>query len=96
MVIGLASELSNSKFEMVNRSRVYERLYWKGGSVQCFMNHLYKTHHAKARQVLINMYQKDEIKICVDQSSFVGIEDIPKASMYLLEGRSCGKVVVKL
>lgn len=96
IVIGLASELADEKFEIVNQSRVYESIYWKGASVRCFMNHLYKDEHATARASLFKMYQEGTLKIKLDQNEFAGIDSIVDASKYLLAGKSCGKVLVKL
>lgn len=96
VVIGLASELSEEYFEKVNRPRMYEQMYWKGTSVRCFMNHLYKDKHHDSRQHLFGLYQKGELKIKVDETHFKGIESIAEASKYLLAGNSCGKVIVEL
>ena len=96
VVVGLASELSDCEFEKVNRARVYETMYWKGASIRCFMNHLYKDHHAWARENLFKLYQAGKLIVKVDDTSFEGVESILAASKYLLAGKSCGKVVVKL
>ena len=96
VVIGLAAELENVSFEVITAPRVYEKIYWKGASVRCFMNHLYKAEHARARKILFEMYQEDKLEVKVDQTSFNGLESIIPASKYLLSGRSCGKVIVKL
>jgi len=96
VVSGLAAELSAGVFEKINGPRVYESIYWKGASVRCFMNHLYKTEHPRVRETLFSMYQKNELKVKVDSTSFLGIESIISASEYLLAGKSCGKVVVEL
>lgn len=96
IVIGLAAELSDNRFEVKPQSRVYETLYWKGAGVLCFMNHLFKDQHPQARSILNKMYQDGELQVKVDETVFLGIESIKDASKYLLEGRSCGKVVVKL
>ncbi len=96
VVCGLASELTSESFEIVSRSRVYESIYWKGASVRCFMNHLYKDSHPSARDFLNQAYQKASIKVKIDPTEFNGIESIISASNYLLDGKSLGKVVVKL
>ncbi len=96
VVSGLASEFARPKFERITRSRVYEELYWKGASVRCFMNHLYKDAHGEAREFLFENYQRGKLKVVVDPTKFKGVEAIVVASNYLLEGRSCGKVVVAL
>ncbi|RKR15217.1 hypothetical protein CLV91_1299 [Maribacter vaceletii] len=96
VVSGLATELTAPEFEQITGPRVYESIYWKGASVRCFMNHLYKEQHPEARNYLFNLYQQKKIKIKVDPTVFNGIESIIDASKYLLEGKSCGKVVVSL
>ena len=96
VVSGVAAELADDVFEKINGSRVYESIYWKGGSVRCFMNHLFKEEHPRIREELFSMYQKNELQVKVDPTSFNGIEEIIDASEYLLAGKSCGKVVVKI
>jgi len=96
VVIGLASELSDAQFEKINRPRMYEQMYWKGTSVRCFMNHLYKEKHPASRAHLFDLYQGGELNIKVDETRFKGIESIADASKYLLAGKSCGKVIVEL
>lgn len=96
VICGLASELTAERFEELTQPRVYESIYWKGASVRCFMNHLFKEAHPEARNMLSLAYQEGKIKVKVDPTKFVGIDAIVEASRYLLEGRSIGKVVVKL
>ncbi len=96
VVSGLATELTAPQFEQIHGPRVYESIYWKGASVRCFMNHLFKEQHHKAREYLFNLYQKGKLQVKVDQTKFEGIASITKASEYLLAGKSCGKVVVAL
>ncbi len=96
VVSGLATELGLSEFQKIHAARVYESIYWKGASVRCFMNHLYKEEHPEAREYLFEEYQKGMLQVKVDPTSFKGIEGIVDASNYLLEGKSCGKVVVRL
>ena len=96
VVSGLATEFSSKEFQKIHAPRVYESIYWKGASVRCFMNHLYKFEHSAARAALFSLYQSGQLQVKVDPTSFEGIESILKASDYLLAGKSCGKVVVKL
>jgi len=96
VVVGAASELSDVQFEQVTQPRVYESIYWKGASVRCFMNHLYKADHHTARKKLFDWYSSGKLKIKVDETPFQGIESIKDASQYLLDGQSCGKVIVSL
>lgn len=96
VVSGLATELTAPQFEKIHAARVYETIYWKGASVRCFMNHLFREQQPEGREYLFDQYQKGELQVKVDPTSFEGIESIVAASEYLLAGRSCGKVVVKL
>jgi len=96
VVSGLATEISAGVFEKIRAPRVYESIYWKGASVRCFMNHLYKPEHPSARTFLFDAYQKGDLQIKVDATIFKGIESIIPASEYLLAGKSCGKVVVEI
>ncbi len=96
IVVGLASELADETFEKIHAPRVYESMYWKGASVRCFMNHLYKEKHNDARAYLFDQYQKGQLEVKIDQTKFEGIESIAAASRYLLDGQSCGKVIAKL
>ncbi len=96
VVCGLAAELSAENFQVVSQPRVYESIYWKGASVRCFMNHLFKEDHPTARKMLNDAYLNNKIKVKVDPTPFQGIDAILDASHYLLAGRSIGKVVVQL
>ncbi len=96
VVSGLATELTAPQFEQVTGARVYESIYWKGASVRCFMNHLFREQQPEARSYLFDQYQKGELQVKVDTTTYEGIEAIVDASHYLLAGKSCGKVVVKL
>lgn len=96
VICGLASELTADQFQVVNQPRVYESIYWKGASVRCFMNHLFKDAHPETRQMLTRLYRENKIQVKVDPTKFEGIEAIVEASNYLLKGQSVGKVVVKL
>lgn len=96
VVSGLATEISAGVFEKIHAPRVYESIYWKGASVRCFMNHLYKPEHSDARAFLFDAYQNGQLTVKVDSTRFKGIESIVEASEYLLAGKSCGKVVVEI
>lgn len=96
VIIGLASELAAGAFERKMKTRDYETIYWKGASIRCFMNHLYKDKHDNAREHLFRLYEQHQLKVKVDKTSFNGIRAIKDASHYLLDGKSCGKVIVKI
>ncbi|MEM8527661.1 MAG: zinc-binding dehydrogenase [Bacteroidota bacterium] len=96
VVNGLATEFGSKDFQRIHAPRVYESIYWKGASVRCFMNHLYKFEHSAARAALFALYQSGQLQVKVDNTSFEGMGAVLEASDYLLAGKSCGKVVVKL
>jgi len=96
VVCGLATELSSPQFEKVSQPRVYESIYWKGASVRCFMNHLFKDNHQWSRETLTRLYQQGQLMVEVDPTLFVGVGAIVEASSYLLAGKSKGKVIVSL
>lgn len=96
VICGLAAELSRSSFEVVTTTRAYESIYWKGASIRCFMNHLFKDHHGESRSRLEHLYQEGLLKVLIDPMRFEGIENIVDASLYLLAGKSRGKVVVSV
>jgi len=96
VICGLAAELSRPSFEVVSDTRVYESIYWKGASVRCFMNHLFKEEHPASRALLTKLYKEDKLRVLIDQTSFTGVDNIVRASKYLLAGKSRGKVVVGL
>lgn len=96
VVSGLATEINDGAFQQITGPRVYESIYWKGASVRCFMNHLYKDQHPEARNFLFDQYQRGTLQVKIDPKQFMGIKAIVKASEYLLAGKSCGKVVVEL
>jgi len=96
VICGLAAELSRSSFEIIEAPRAYESIYWKGASIRCFMNHLYKDEHPLSRDFLTQLYQSSQLSVLVDPSPFNGVNSIIQASKYLLGGNSRGKVVVAL
>lgn len=96
VICGLAAELGRPAFEKVHGTRVYEQMYWKGASVRCFMNHLFKEAHPWSREILTDHYQSGRLKILIDDTIFSGVSGIGRASNYLLAGKSRGKVVVRL
>jgi NADPH-dependent curcumin reductase CurA len=76
--------------------RIYTRLYWKAASVRGFMNYRFAEHAPEARERLIAMTLRGEIKPLVDDSEFRGLESIPDAVELLLAGKNLGKVLADL
>ena len=56
---------------------------------------LYQEYAAEARDRLLNLFYSGKLQITVDPNQFNGIESIPTAVKYLLDGQNCGKVVVR-
>ncbi len=94
VVVGFISEYANN-VDLVTQPRIYQKLFWKAASVRGFLMPLYKEHMAEARDRLLNLFYSDKLKVAVDPTKFNGVESIPAAVEHLLNGRNCGKVVVR-
>jgi NADPH-dependent curcumin reductase CurA len=94
VVVGFISEYGKTP-EEVTRPRIYEQLFWKAASVRGFLMPLYQEYAAEARSRLLDLFYTGKLKVAVDPTQFNGIESIPTAVKYLLEGKNCGKVVVR-
>lgn len=94
VVVGFISEYGKN-LEEVTQPRIYERLFWKAASVRGFLMPLYQEYAAEARDRLLNLFYSGKLKVAVDPIQFNGIESIPAAVKYLLDGQNCGKVVVR-
>jgi hypothetical protein len=79
----------------MTQPRIYHQLFWKAASVRGFLMPLYQEYAAEARDRLLNLFYSGKLKVTVDPTQFNGIESIPTAVKYLLDGQNCGKVVVK-
>ncbi|PMB40510.1 alcohol dehydrogenase [Fischerella thermalis CCMEE 5319] len=95
VVVGFISEYGKD-LEQVTQPRVYHKLFWKAASVRGFLMPLYQEYATAARDRLLNLFYGNQLKVAIDPTQFHGIESIPTAVEYLLSGKNCGKVVVKL
>jgi NADPH-dependent curcumin reductase CurA len=94
IVVGFISEYGKSG-EDLTQSRIYHRLFWKAASVRGFLMPLYQEYAAEARDRLLNLFYSGKLNVAIDPTRFNGIESIPTAVEYLLDGQNCGKVVVR-
>lgn len=95
VVVGFISEYGKT-VEELTQPRIYHKLFWKAASVRGFLMPLYQEYAAEARDRLLNLFYSSKLKVTVDPTQFNGIESIPTAVKYLLDGQNCGKVVVRL
>ncbi|GAB4329666.1 MAG: NADP-dependent oxidoreductase [Leptolyngbyaceae cyanobacterium] len=95
VIVGFISEYTSS-FEIVTQPRIYQKLFWKAASVRGFLMPHYREHFASACDRLLELFYSGNLKVAVDPTEFRGLEAIPSAVNYLLQGRNCGKVVVQL
>jgi hypothetical protein len=95
VVVGFISEYTN-ELESVTQPRIYQKLFWKSASVRGFLMPHFSKYAEEGRDRLLDLFYADKLKIAVDSTVFQGIESIADAVEYLLKGRNCGKVVVKL
>lgn len=93
VIVGFISEYLND-FEFVNQPRIYSKIFWKAASVRGFLMPHYAEFGAEVCDRLLNLYYSGKIKVIVDSTEFKGLESIPDAVEYLLNGKNCGKVVV--
>ena len=95
VISGYTSEVGQP-WELVTSPRIYQKLYFRSASVRGFINPQYEAHQPYAAKRLVSMYQRDELTVFVDATTFLGLEAIPDAVEHLLSGGNLGKVVVKL
>lgn len=95
VVVGFISEYLNN-FEIVQQPRIYSKLFWKSASVRGFLMPRYAEYMTEARDRIKNLFYTGKIQVAVDPTQFIGLESIPDAVEYLLSGKNCGKVVVRL
>jgi NADPH-dependent curcumin reductase CurA len=91
--VGFIAEYGRA-IEAITQPRIYHQLFWKAASIRGFLMPLYREHEAEARDRLLHLFDSDQLKVAIDPTSFIGLESIPDAVRYLLDGRSRGKVVV--
>jgi NADPH-dependent curcumin reductase CurA len=94
VTVGFISEYGRS-LEELTQPRIYHKLFWKAASVRGFLMPFYQEYAAEARDCLLSLYYSDKLNIVIDPTPFNGIKSIPIAVKYLLDGKNCGKVVVR-
>ena len=94
VVVGFISEYGKN-LEQVSQTRIYDKLFWKAASIRGFLMPMYREYMPEARDRLFAMFQSGQIKVAIDPTEFKGIESISAAVDYLLEGKNCGKVIVR-
>jgi NADPH-dependent curcumin reductase CurA len=94
VIVGFISEYGKS-VEEISQPRIYHQLFWKAASVRGFLMPLYQEYAAEARDRLLDLFYSGKLQVAVDRTQFNGIESIPTAVKYLLDGQNCGKVVVR-
>jgi NADPH-dependent curcumin reductase CurA len=94
VVVGFISEYAKIP-EIMNQPRIYQQIFWKAASVRGFLMPHYQAHVPAARERLLNLFYSNQIKVIVDAREFKGLESIPNAVQYLLNGQNCGKVMVR-
>jgi hypothetical protein len=94
VVVGFISEYGKSA-EEIAQPRLYHQLFWKAASVRGFLMPHYQEYAAEARDRLLNLFYSSKLQVAIDPTQFNGIESIPTAVKYLLDGQNCGKVVVR-
>lgn len=94
VVVGFIAEYGKN-LEQISQPRIYHKLFWKAASIRGFLMPMYQEYIPEARDRLFDLFYTGQIKVAIDPSEFRGIKSIPTAVNYLLEGKNCGKVVVK-
>jgi NADPH-dependent curcumin reductase CurA len=95
VVVGFISEYGKS-VEELTQPRIYHQLFWKAASVRGFLMPLYQEYAAEARDRLLKLFYSGKLKVAIDPTQFNGLESIPTAVKYQLDGQNCGKVVLTL
>jgi 2-desacetyl-2-hydroxyethyl bacteriochlorophyllide A dehydrogenase len=94
VVVGYIAEYGKD-LEQITQPRIYQKIFWKAASVRGFLMPFYQEYAAPARDRLLDLFYSDKLQVTVDPTQFRGIESIPHAVNYLLQGQNCGKVVVR-
>ncbi len=94
IVFGFISDYKNQQ-EQVCQPRIYSKLLWQAASIRGFMMYHYREYIPAARDRLLDLFYTGKIEVAVDSTEFRGIESIVDAVEYLLNGKNCGKVVVR-
>jgi hypothetical protein len=95
VISGYTSEVGKP-LQTVTQGRAWTKLYFKSASIRGFINPHFQDDWPAAAARLLAMYDKNQIKVCVDPRRFEGLEAVPEAVDYLLSGRNIGKIVLRL
>ncbi|WP_077341701.1 zinc-binding dehydrogenase [Pseudocolwellia agarivorans] len=95
VVSGYASEIVDGA-KPVLHPRIYSKLYWKGASVRGFMNALLAEYHRDAAERLFAMMTEGKLSVAIDETSFKGLEALPRAAEHMMKGLNIGKTVLDL
>jgi hypothetical protein len=82
--------------ENVAQPRIYRKLYWKSASVRGFQNQAFPEFFDDAARRILDLYYAERLRVLVDATPFVGLEQVADAVEHLLAGRNAGKVVIRL
>jgi len=82
--------------ELVPQARAYRKLYWKSASIRGFQNQAFPEFFAESAERILDLYYRNRLRVLVDPTPFVGLEQVADASEHLLAGKNIGKVVVRL
>ena len=75
----------------------YQRIFWNSATVRgCVVPVHYAEHIPKHRARLLELYYSGKLRPFVDRTVFSGIESVAAAVEYQLQGRNCGKLIVRL
>ncbi|MDX2222782.1 MAG: zinc-binding dehydrogenase [Rhodospirillaceae bacterium] len=95
VISGYTSEVGKP-LQTVTQGRAWTKLYFKSASIRGFINPHYQEFWPEAAARLLDLYDKNQIRVFVDPRRFEGLEAVPEAVDYLLSGRNIGKIVVRL
>jgi NADPH-dependent curcumin reductase CurA len=82
--------------EDVAQPRIYRKLYWKSASVRGFQNQAFPEFFDDAARRILELYYGGRLRVLVDPTPFVGLEQVADAVEHLLAGRNSGKVVIRI
>lgn len=82
--------------ELVPQPRVYRKLYWKSASIRGFQNQAFPEFFDEAVARILALNEAGRLRVCVDATAFIGLEQVADAVEHLLAGRSTGKVVIQV
>ncbi|MSO97029.1 MAG: alcohol dehydrogenase [Rhodospirillaceae bacterium] len=95
IISGYTSEVGKP-LQMINAGRPWTKLYFKSASIRGFINPHFQEFWPDAAERLLSAYDNGGLTVIVDPTPFIGLEAVPEAVAYLMAGRNCGKIVIKL